>query len=154
MAPTTYNFAIPDDAKVYIGEQEQTRLAQVAQHSGWTQEDLDGEVGNIILERRNTHEQLTAELNAHPELGGDKREAAQRDMQRAIDFGLPKDTPERQRFDRDIAKLALANYPPLVLAWARIGRAMGEDGRGGFTPGGAPEGGKTTIAKLFPSTPE
>ena len=154
VVPDTYNFAIPDDAKIYVGEPEQQQLAVVGKASGWTQEDLDGEVGNIINERRQTHQQLTVELGAHPELGGEKRDAAQRDMQRAIDFALPKDTPERQRFDRDIAKLALTNYTPLVLAWARIGRAMGEDGRGGFTPGGPPEGAKTTIAKLFPSTPE
>jgi hypothetical protein len=154
VVPTTYTFAIPDEAKVYLGEDDQTRLALMAKNSGWTQEDLDGEVGNIILDRKATHAALTAELQSHAELGGGQRDAAQRDMQRALDFALPKDTPERQRFDRDIARLALANYTPLALFMARIGRAMGEDGRGGFTPGGAPAGEKTTIAKLFPTTPE
>lgn len=152
--PTTYNFAIPEDAKAFVGEADQTRLAEVARFSGWTQDDLDGEVANIINDRKATHAALTAELTAHPELGGDKQAAAQQDIKRAIDFCLPPNTPERQRYDRDIARLALANYTPLVLAWARIGRAMGEDGRGGFTPGGPPDGQKTTIAKLFPSTPE
>jgi len=152
--PATYTFAIPDEAKVYIGAQDQARLAQVATASGWTQEDLDGEVGNIILDRKATHEALTAELNSHAELGGGQRDAAQRDMKRALDFALPPDSPERQRFDQDVARLALANYTPLALFMARIGRAMGEDGRGGFTVGGSAPEAKSTIAKLFPTTPQ
>ena len=155
VVPTTYNFAIPDHAKVYFGDEDQARLALVAKNSGWTQEDLDGEVGNIILDRQATHEALTTELHAHPELGGEKQAAAQRDIQRAIDFCLPPHSPERTRYDRDVARLALANYTPLALAWARIGRAMGEDGRmGSVTPGPAPAGTKTDIEVLFPSTPQ
>jgi hypothetical protein len=151
-ASGTLTLTVPEGGDVFVTEGVRDRLLAIAKVSAWTQSDLDSEVDAHIAQLRAQHQAYTAELDAHPEIGGVHKAAAQQDAQRALDIALPPGTPERQRWDRDVASQGLTNYTPLVLALVRVGRLMREDGASayGTTSGRTP----STVETMFPSTPQ
>lgn len=83
------------------------------------------------------------EFHADPEIGGNKAEESLALAAKALDgLGYPKGSAYRNLLDES----GLGNHPETIRAWARVGRAIGEDS---FERGdtGAPQ--KKSDAELF-----
>ena len=86
------------------------------------------------------------ETKAHAEIGGDKLAGAEADALKALNHFLPADSPEGARYRRAMNASGYGNWLPNLLAWARVGKAMGEDGGLGAVP---PSSGPKTHAEAI-----
>jgi hypothetical protein len=125
--PETYTLNIPQADVEFADDKDLERIAVIAKANQWSNEDAQAELAAQIDLRRTAHTQLYAEAQAHPEIGGDKLEAAGQRAKAFMDKLLPATEPDGARLRRDLQRLGLSNYPPLVVLLARAGAAMAED---------------------------
>lgn len=154
VVPEKYELTVPDGDKAWVSDRDTALIAETAKASQWTQDEAASELAAMIEERKATHTALLAETQAHPEIGGDKLEVAQKHALLAMNRLLPEDTADGKRFRADINRLGLSSYAPLVLLLSRVGRLMAEDQPGAGNEGGAGGSGnegKTTEEVLWPA---
>jgi len=108
--------------------EDATAIAALAQQHQWTKEEaqaaLDAAHAHVVEQRA----AMSARLQTHPEVGGERTAAAQAAAIRALDRFLPATTPEGIEFRKYMNATGLGNWPPAVVLLSRIGQAMGEDG--------------------------
>jgi len=125
---------LPDGAE--INEDLMGQFKQIASEIGLNSETAsklaDWYVGQQTKEveaLQNQGKAWMTELSGDPDFGGKNLEATVSQAKKAlIRFG-------GEEVARGLAEMGLGNYPPLVKAFARVGRAIAEDNSG---PGGAP----------------
>lgn len=125
--PERYELAVAPADQAWADAQDVNRIAATAKANGWTQEIAAAFLADSIAERRGTHEHLFAEANAHAEIGGDKLAPAAASAKQFMDKILPASEPDGARLRRDLSRLGLSNYSPLIVLLSRAGKLTAED---------------------------
>lgn len=133
--PIPVKLAIPDGAAPFIDETDLRDFEALATREQWSKDDAQGFLAEQVALRKSASDKFLADAKAHPEIGGEHLEAAQRHARSVLDRFLPVTTPDGEALRRGLTKSGFANYPPLVVLLARIGKAMGEDAPGSIGQG-------------------
>lgn len=134
--PERYELRLPEQTLLDQSDLEAT--AALAKAEKWTNEQAQAALDAMHTGIVQQTARLRAELDAHPEVGGANLEHAQLMANRFMERYLP----ERELLDRlrrDMNKSGHGNYLPLVVLFARAGKAMSED-QPGQGIGRAPQG--------------
>lgn len=125
MVPEKYELALPQGGVLDATDVE--AISAIAKERKWTNEQAQAALQEMHDQQVAQNSRFLSTLNAHPEVGGTKLEAAQLNAQRALDAFLPADSPEGKELRQVMNKSGYGNYAPLVVLLSRIGKAMGED---------------------------
>jgi hypothetical protein len=126
-------------------------VTEMAIAKGWTNEQAQGVLQEMATSIADQSARFLADTQAHAEIGGARLEAAQLNVNRALDFFLPSNTPEGASLRTALNRSGYGNYAPLVVLLSRIGNAMKEDRPLSQTaPGAIPRMETTDV--LFPSS--
>jgi len=149
--PVVLSLVIPQGMETFADAADVADFTTIATREGWSNEDAQAFLSEQVTLRKQVSDTFMAAAKAHPEIGGEHLEASQRAARTVLDRFLPATTPEGQALRLGLTKTGYANYPPLVVLLARIGKAMGEDAPGvTLGSGGVP---KTAAEKLYDKTP-
>lgn len=122
---------VPEADRPFVGEEDLAYIAAVAKASGWSQEDAQIRLSEDIEERKFLRSRLFEEITADTYIGGDKLTTTQQLAKSGIEALLPADSPTlmayRTRLERDMQRLGLNNYAPLVALLAEAGKKNRED---------------------------
>lgn len=124
-APVKYELAKPEHA--VIDDSDLAAVTAIAKEKGWTNEQAQAAVNELNDSLVKQSQAFKADLDAHPEIGGTKFQAAQEHAMRALDRFLPSTSLEGAAFRTAMNKSGYGNYAPLMLLLSRIGKAMAED---------------------------
>lgn len=139
---------LPTNAGAFVDEGDLREIEALAKREGWSQEDAQAHLAEQVTARQGATAAMMERAKAHTEIGGANLEAAQTNARAFMDHFLPANTPDGEELRRGLTKLGLANYPPLVVLFARAGKAMAEDSPAfGSTKSGASE--KTAEDRLY-----
>jgi hypothetical protein len=149
--PERYELAVDTADAAYADSQDLERIAATAKANGWTQETATAFLADTVVQRRATNDALYIEAQAHPEIGGANLAGAGERAKLVMDKHLPATEPDGARLRKDLAKLGLTNYSPLVVLLSRIGKDYVEDSPAGGGTGAV--GQKSTEDTLWPDKP-
>lgn len=138
--PVKIALTVPDGATTFVDEGDLKEFEAIAKREGWSNDDAQAFLNEQVGLRKGMFDKFLTEAKAHSEIGGEHLEAAQKNARVFMDHFLPANTPDGEALRRGLTKLGLANYPPLVVLFARAGKAMGED-----APASGLSGGKTEV---------
>jgi hypothetical protein len=120
--PATYALEVPAGVPAALVE----KLKVEARTLGLTNEEAQVGLENMLdALNANDAEQRTA-LESHPELGGEHLAATEANVTRALKFIF--NDAERQAFHEETVVRGVQNNPMIALAFARLGKALAEDG--------------------------
>jgi hypothetical protein len=137
-APDTYTLTAPDG----MDAEELKAFETFARERGLSNEQAAAALEALPDALASQVSRFRADVEKHPEVGGDKLQAAQANALKALDHFLPADTPEGKALRRGLDVSGYGNYAPLVVLLARIGKAMGEDGGVGSVKAASKTGGE------------
>lgn len=123
--PDKYELALPQGSP--LDQSDIDALATLAKAKGWSQEQAQAALAEQHQYAIDTAARHLSTLQAHPEVGGAHLEAAQAAATRFLDRFLPANTSEGAELRAALNKSGYGNYTPLVVLFARAGKAMGED---------------------------
>ena len=122
--PERYELRLPE--QTLLDQSDIEAIAALAKAQKWTNEQAQAALDAMHTGLAQQTARLRAELDAHPEVGGANLEQAQVQANRFMERFLPeRDLLDRLR--RDMNKSGHGNYLPLVVLFARAGKAMSED---------------------------
>ena len=145
--PVPIVLSVPEGAQSFVDEQDIAEFTAIAKRENWTNDDANAFVQEQAALRKGQFDKFLADAKAHAEIGGEHLEAAQQRAVSVLDRFLPATEPEGKMLRAGLTKTGFANYPPLIVLLARIGKAMGEDTPG--APGSAGGAVKTAESILY-----
>lgn len=150
VVPEHYELAVPANSGLDAGDLEAVR--NMAREHKLTQDEAVEALNAYASTLTSQSNAFRQELEADREIGGANLADTQRHVARALDQFVPATTPEGQALRTFLNKSGLGNNLHLARAFARIGKAMGED-----TPIGAagrqPQPTVDIASLLYPTTP-
>jgi hypothetical protein len=150
--PEKYELAIPATPGNSIDQADVDAVIAKAKAKGWTNEQAQAELNEVAQEMTALRTAIESELDAHAEVGGVHKQAAQEYARKALDKFLPANSPERVAFDALLNKTGYGSYAPVVLL-SRAGKSMSEDRPlgGGHTGRETAQTADARLSRMFPS---
>lgn len=124
-APERYELRLPEAGP--LDQSDIDAVAALAKTHAWTNEQAQATLDEMASSLTAQSTRFRSELDADPEVGGARLEAAQLQAQRVLDRFLPANTEQGQRLRSTLNKTGYGNFLPFVTLLARLGQAMGED---------------------------
>lgn len=137
-ADTPLKLTVPEGAETFIGDEDVTRVLELAKANGWTQEQaqtvLESTADDLAEQSRSFREATEAD----PVYGGKNLEATQQHASRALAAMWPKDSQEFKDLGKLLQRTGYGNHRLIVGGLANLGKLMAEDsGPVGGSGGGA-----------------
>jgi hypothetical protein len=145
-APEAYDLNAPDGVEKAQLERFEANARKANLTNAQAQALVDTLTASALEATTERAERLTAEFDAHPEVGKD-REATRELVNRALLKVLPEEDV-RERMANDMAADGLGDYLPLVLVLSRVGKMMAEDSPA-LTTGSTPPDTRTTAEIMY-----
>lgn len=146
--PAKYELTVSQADAAFADAEDLKTFEAYAREQAMTQEEAATFVTDQIALRRGAHSRLFEAVKAHPEIGGANLEAAQRRANAVLDRFLPTSDTDGAMLRRDLNRLGLSNYPPLVKLLARVGAAMADDRPGVLGGPASPDQGRKPIEQV------
>jgi hypothetical protein len=150
--PDKYALAIPDEAKVFIDDNDVKAFEKMARETGWTNDEAQAAVDEHVRMVKEAADGFLAATKADPDYGGEHLAETQRLAKIGIDILRPEGHARRESFTRFLNKVGAANHIEVVSFLADLGKRASEDSPG-QTSSTALRGQKTAEQVLYDKTP-
>ncbi|HXD72175.1 MAG TPA: hypothetical protein VN628_00490 [Vicinamibacterales bacterium] len=124
-APDKYALTLPEGGRVDASDV--AKLEAIARANNWTNDQAQAALTEHDSALKAQSDQFLTDLRTHAEIGGEHLAVSQQRANAVLDTFLPAESPEGKALRADLNKSGYANYAPLVLLLARIGKSMSED---------------------------
>jgi hypothetical protein len=146
VVPEKYELTLPENAP--FEQADLDAIAAEARAMSCTQEEAQALVLARVAHMQERAASYLVELKADPELGGAKLDETVQLALKGRSFLAPEGSEEAAYLARELDKTGAGNHRLMMRMFARLGRAMSEDGGGGLRPSSGPE--KTAAQKMYP----